>query len=138
MGWNCDVITVISKQLSFKKSRVPRVANFADIIKIAAIFIEATFEKSYKVKIIRNYLLKCICTVFLNIKKVADLRWKNADVSRTLGVCHVIRIFWVFFRQGITVSSFISVGSVWQILGRGAFLTTPSPICEQPEKAHPE
>ena len=138
MGWNCDVITVISKQLYFKKSRVPRVANFADIIKIAAIFIETTFEKSYKVKIIRNYLLKCICTVFLDITKVADFQWKNADVSRTQGVCHVIYIFWFFFRQGITVSSFISVGSVWQILGRGAFLTTPPPICEQPEKAHPE
>ena len=31
--------------------------------------------------------------VFLDITKVADLRWKNADVSRTLGVCHVTFMF---------------------------------------------
>ena len=32
-------------------------------------------------------------SVFLDITKFADLRWKNADVSRTQGVCHVIHIF---------------------------------------------
>ena len=29
----------------------------------------------------------------LDIAKSADFRWKNADISRTLGVCHVIHIF---------------------------------------------
>ena len=31
--------------------------------------------------------------VFLDTAKFADFRWKNADVSRTEGVCHVIHIF---------------------------------------------
>ena len=31
--------------------------------------------------------------VFLRIKRVADYRWKNADVGRTQGVCHVIYMF---------------------------------------------
>ena len=30
--------------------------------------------------------------VFLHIAKLTDFRWKNADVSRTQGVCHVIHI----------------------------------------------
>ena len=32
-------------------------------------------------------------SVVLDIAKFADSRSKNADVSRTQGVCHVIRIF---------------------------------------------
>ena len=32
-------------------------------------------------------------SVFLDITKVADFQWENADVSRTQGVCHVIYIF---------------------------------------------
>ena len=31
-------------------------------------------------------------SVFLDITKVADFRSKNADLSRTQGVCHVIYI----------------------------------------------
>ena len=33
-------------------------------------------------------------SIFLDITKVADFCWKNADVSRTQKVCHVIyRLF---------------------------------------------
>ena len=32
-------------------------------------------------------------SVFLDITKFADFRLKNADVSRTLGVSHVIPMF---------------------------------------------
>ena len=32
-------------------------------------------------------------SVFLDIAKFADFRRKNADVSRTLGVCYMIHIF---------------------------------------------
>ena len=32
-------------------------------------------------------------SVFLDITKVHDFRWKNANVSRTHGVCHMIYIF---------------------------------------------
>ena len=31
--------------------------------------------------------------VFLDMKEVADFRWKNADVSKTQGVCRVIYTF---------------------------------------------
>ena len=31
--------------------------------------------------------------VFLDITKFTDFRGKNADVSRTQGVCHVIQMF---------------------------------------------
>ena len=31
-------------------------------------------------------------SVFLDIAKFANFQWKNADVSRTQGLCHVIRI----------------------------------------------
>ena len=32
-------------------------------------------------------------SVFLDITKFADFRGKNADVSRSPGLCHVIHIF---------------------------------------------
>ena len=31
-----------------------------------------------------------VCT---DILKIADFWWKNADVSRTQGICHVIYVF---------------------------------------------
>ena len=31
-------------------------------------------------------------SVFLDITKFVDFPWQNADVSRTLGMCHVIYI----------------------------------------------
>ena len=36
--------------------------------------------------------MQCI-SVFFDIRKVADFWSKNADVSRTQGVCHMIYIF---------------------------------------------
>ena len=35
--------------------------------------------------------------VFLDIAKFADFWWKIADVSRTHGMCHVIKIFFGSF-----------------------------------------
>ena len=32
-------------------------------------------------------------SVFFDVVKFADFLWKNADVSRTQEVCHVIHIF---------------------------------------------
>ena len=65
-------------------------------------------------------------SVFFDIAKSTDFRWKNADFSRTRGVCHVIHIF---FRSClvITVPSFIIKEYMWQILGKGAFLHSPLP-----------
>ena len=50
MDGSWDVITFTSNRL--------RVANFADIIKTATMFIRTTFKDSEKVKAIRNYVLK--------------------------------------------------------------------------------
>ena len=77
-------------------------------------------------------------TVFLDIVKCADLRRKNADVSRTLGVCQVIHIFldllWVryncakFHHCRICATDFRERG----LFGR------PPPSLSSPEKAHLE
>ena len=56
MDRSYDAITFISKYLYFKKTVV---ANFADIIKIVAMFIKTIFKDSRKVKRIRNYVSKC-------------------------------------------------------------------------------
>ena len=50
-------------------SRRPRLANFGDIIKIANMFIKATFKDSKKVQRIRNYVLKLSIDVFLVYNK---------------------------------------------------------------------
>ena len=39
-------------------------------------------------------------TVFLDIAKFVDFRWKNADVKRTQGVCHVIHAH-IFFGSSL-------------------------------------
>ena len=77
-------------------------------------------------------------SVFLDITKFSDFRWKNADVSRTQGegVSRDSYIFWIFFRYGITMPSFIIVGYLWQILGMGPFCYPPS--VSSPKSAHPE
>ena len=56
MDENYDVITFISK---FFILRRPRAAIFADIIKIAVMFIKIIFKDSKKVKRKRSYILKC-------------------------------------------------------------------------------
>ena len=72
--------------------RRPRVANFADI-KIATTFIKnlLRLEKS------ENNLKLCIkmqsISVFLEVTKVVAFLGKNADVSRTQEVYHVVYMF---------------------------------------------
>ena len=63
-------------------------------------FIKTTFRDSKKLKeseIIYYSNVQSIY-VFLDITKVADFRWKNADVSRTQEVYHVVYIILIFFR----------------------------------------
>ena len=95
----CDVIYIIYHVIPFISKylylRRPGVAIFADIMKILTDFIIAIYKDSRKVKINRSYASKYnqSISVFLDIAKVADFRWKNADISRTQGECHVIHIF---------------------------------------------
>ena len=53
MNRNYDVITFIANSFILRR---PRVANFADLIKISTMFIKT--KKSKKVKKNRNYVLK--------------------------------------------------------------------------------
>ena len=55
MDKNYDIIIFISKYFISKKSGI---ANSADIIKIAIMFIKKAFKESKKVKRIRKYILK--------------------------------------------------------------------------------
>ena len=54
IGIKYVVITFTSNSFILRR---PRVANFVDIIKIAIMFIIATFKDSKNVKGIRNYVL---------------------------------------------------------------------------------
>ena len=49
--------------------------------------------KNKKRERIKNYILKCIYICISWYIKVANFRWKNADVSKTQGICHVIYMF---------------------------------------------
>ena len=56
--------------------------------------MKKVLKDSIKVKKIRNCVPKMqSISVFLDIAKFADSQWKNADVSRTQRVCHMIHIF---------------------------------------------
>ena len=68
-------------------------------------------------------------SVFRDIAKTAVFWQNNADISRNKSVSRYRYIFWIFFRQGITVPSFIIVGD-WQILGGEVF-------CPPPPSFHP-
>ena len=56
MNRNYYIVTFISKSLYFKS---PRVAIFADIIKIVAMFIKTIFKDSKIVKRIRDNVSRC-------------------------------------------------------------------------------
>ena len=71
--------------------RRARVVSFADFIKFAKMFIKATFKDSERVKIIRNYVLKC--SLYLHL--VTAFLWKNADTSRTHRMCQLIYVYFI-------------------------------------------
>ena len=56
MDRNYNVITYISKYFILRR---PRVATFANIIKVVTMFIKAIFRYPKKVKRIINYVSKC-------------------------------------------------------------------------------
>ena len=58
-------------------------------------------------------------------------RWCQQNLG---GVSRDSYVFWIFFREGITVPGFIIVRYVWQILGRRAPFCPLPPIREQPRK----
>ena len=72
----------------------PEVANFVDVIKIVTMFIKKKVSK--KVKELKLMYQNESISVFSDIAKFSDFRLKNADVSTTQGVYHVIHIFFRF------------------------------------------
>ena len=69
-------------------------------------------------------------SIFPDAAKFADLRWKNADVSRSQEVWHMIYIFFGS-SLGINVLSFVRCRICVTDFRKGRFL---SPIREQPQK----
>ena len=112
--------------------RRPRVTNFPDIIKVSTMFIKTTFNDSKKVKPIGNYALKRNLYLYFLIKQKLLISVKKYwRQQNSKGVSRDLYIFWSFFRQVMTVPSFMNVGYVWDILGKWAFLP---PIREQARK----
>ena len=105
---------------SYNAIRRPRIANFADIIKIAITFIKKILKNIEKVK-------RISVSVFLDITKVADLRWNNTNGSRTQGVFHVIYIFFGSTLGKACVTDFRKENSF-------SHLPPPPPIHEQHRK----
>ena len=120
--------------------RGPRVAIFANAIKVVTMFIKK-LKKSLK-----NYKF---CTeiesisVILDKAKSADFWWNNSDVSRTEGVFHMIHIF-IFFGFALgnvyNCAKFhhfrICMICVTHFRERALLLATPS--VNRPKKVHPE
>ena len=74
--------------------------------------------------------------VFPDVTKIADFQWKNADVSRTQGVCHVTFVFFWSPLGKYNCAKFHQCRAcVTDFREGGPFCTTP-PSMSSPEKAH--
>ena len=62
-------------------------------MKIVTMSIKKIFEDPGKVKRIRNYVPKCDLYLYFLILQTLLISMKNADVSATQDVCHVVHIF---------------------------------------------
>ena len=72
MSWTEIMMSQPSFQNPFILRR-PRVAIFADIIKIVTMFIKTIFKDSKKIKRIRNYVSKCNLYLYFSIKSLLNL-----------------------------------------------------------------
>ena len=84
MDINYEVITFTSKYLYFRSSRV---AIFADIIKIVAMFIKKFFNDSRKTKRIRNYISKCNLYLYFLILQNLLISSEKMLMSAALREC---------------------------------------------------
>ena len=90
-SWTKNHVPIIFISKTFMLRR-PRVAIFADINKIVTMFIKTIFEDSKKVKRIKNYISKCNLYLYFWYNKICWFSVKNADISITQNLCHVIHI----------------------------------------------
>ena len=76
-----------------------RLVKFAEIIKIATMFIKTTFQSLNKVEKFRNYVLKCnLCFYFLIQKWLISFEkmLTSTDMSQACDVIYIyFRSFWV-------------------------------------------
>ena len=75
--------------------------------------------------------MQCI-SVFLDTAKFADFRWKNADVSRTPGECHVVHISFGFSLDKVNSAKFHHCRICVTDLRKG------EPFCSPPSGAAPK
>ena len=76
-----------------------------------------------------------IISVFLDITKLADFRWKNAYVSKIQGVCHVTYIFFDFCQVRYNCVTFHHCRiCVTDFREEGIFAHPHPLICEQSKK----
>ena len=102
--------------------RRPGLAIFAEIIKILKKCLK-TQEKLKELEIIyQNAIYICI-SWYNKICWFSVKKWWFQQNSG--GASRDSYVFWIFFRYGIIVPSFITVGYLWQILGRGALFAPP-------------
>ena len=59
-------------------------------------FIKWPLESQEKFKELESMYENAIYICIFDIAKFDDFQWKNDDVSRTQGVCHVIHIFFEY------------------------------------------
>ena len=72
-------------------------------------------------------------SVVLDVTKFLNFWWKKYWYQQNVrGVSNDLYLFCIFFRKCITVSSFIIVGCMWQILRGGGLFGSSPPIVEQP------
>ena len=121
MDRNYDVIISYSLLQNTFVLRRPRVAIFSEIIKIITMFTEKIFKDSKKFQKTEIMYQNAILSAF------PDFWWKNADVSRTQGVCHVIYMCFVMTgKVRYDCASFIIVGYCVTVFREGP-LFAPHP-----------
>ena len=76
-------------------------------------------------------------SVFLNVRRVVDFSGKNADVSRTHGLCHVINIFLGSFLGKVQLCKVSLLQDMCDRFQEGGDFLHPSSV-SSPEKNHSE
>ena len=108
--------------------RRPEVSSFSQINKVVTIFILKIYKNSKRFKKIEITYQNAIYICILWYSKSCWLPMYTCWCQQnSRGVSRDSYIFWLFFRKGIILLSFITVGCVWQILRKwGHFGRTPA------------
>ena len=117
---------------------MPRVAISADIIKIVTGLLKQSLNTQDKLKEIEIMYQNAIYISTSWYSKICWFLVKKCwcqQYSRDVSCYSYVYFFVLLLLRCNFSSSFIIVGYVWQILGKGAFLPPPGSV-SRPEKAH--